>query len=89
MTAKAFAYLRTSSATNVGENKDSDRRQRLAIEAFAKANGLIIAAEFYDADTKGAEPSISAQPSARCLRRSLATVFAPSSSRPSAASPAI
>ena len=34
---KAVAYLRTSSATNVGEDKDSDKRQRAAIEAFAKA----------------------------------------------------
>jgi hypothetical protein len=27
----AFAYLRTSSAANVGPDKDSDRRQREAI----------------------------------------------------------
>jgi DNA invertase Pin-like site-specific DNA recombinase len=56
MPSKAFAYLRTSSATNVGEKKDSDKRQRHAIEAYARANGFTIEAEFYDADTKGAEP---------------------------------
>ena len=32
----AVAYLRTSSAANVGADKDSDKRQRSAIEAFAK-----------------------------------------------------
>ena len=31
-----MAYLRTSSAANVGADKDSDKRQRAAIEAFAK-----------------------------------------------------
>jgi hypothetical protein len=33
---KAVAYLRTSSATNVGEDKDSAKRQRDAISGFAK-----------------------------------------------------
>ena len=32
---EAIAYLRTSSATNVGADKDSDKRQRQAIEALA------------------------------------------------------
>ena len=35
----AIAYLRTSSATNVGADKDSDKRQRQAIEAYAKHAG--------------------------------------------------
>ena len=34
-TTPALAYLRTSSAANVGPDKDSDRRQRDAIRAFA------------------------------------------------------
>jgi hypothetical protein len=33
---EAVAYLRTSSAANVGRDKDSDKRQRATIEAFAK-----------------------------------------------------
>jgi hypothetical protein len=33
---KAVAYLRTSSMTNVGEDKDSGRRQRAAIAQFAE-----------------------------------------------------
>ena len=36
---KAVAYLRTSSAGNVGPDKDSDKRQRAAIDAYAKASG--------------------------------------------------
>lgn len=55
---EAVAYLRTSSASNVGSDKDSDKRQRAAIEAFAKANGYTIAPEdwFYDAAVKGSDP---------------------------------
>jgi hypothetical protein len=34
----AIAYLRTSSAANVGSNKDSDKRQHAAIASFAKAH---------------------------------------------------
>jgi hypothetical protein len=36
----AIAYLRTSSAANVGADKDSDRRQREAIQAFARRAGV-------------------------------------------------
>ena len=42
----AVAYLRTSSSTNVGADKDSDKRQRAAIEAFAKHAGFEIVASF-------------------------------------------
>lgn len=52
----AFGYLRTSSATNVGEDKDSDKRQKLAIEAGAKRAGYFIKEWFYDADVKGETP---------------------------------
>src|SRR5262245_58355325 len=53
---KAIAYLRTSSAANVGRDKDSDKRQRAAIAAFAKAHGYQIIEEFYDAAVSGADP---------------------------------
>ena len=49
----ALAYLRTSSAANVGTDKDSDRRQRQAIQTFAKRAGFEIVAEFYDAARLG------------------------------------
>jgi len=53
---KASAYLRTSSAVNVGRDKDSDKRQRAAIAAFAKVRGYQIVEEFYDAAVSGADP---------------------------------
>jgi DNA invertase Pin-like site-specific DNA recombinase len=51
----AIAYLRTSSAANVGADKDSEHRQRRAIETFAKRDGFEIVAEFYDAAVSGAD----------------------------------
>jgi len=52
----AIAYLRTSSATNVGADKDSDKRQRAAINAYAKAHRIEIVDTFYDEAVKGADP---------------------------------
>lgn len=53
---KAVAYLRTSSAANVGADKDSDKRQLAAIHDFAKANGFEVVAVYYDAAVSGADP---------------------------------
>jgi DNA invertase Pin-like site-specific DNA recombinase len=55
-TTKAVAYLRTSSRTNVGPDKDSDKRQLAAITAYAKANGFEVVDTFYDAAVSGADP---------------------------------
>ena len=55
----AVAYYRTSSATNVGEDKDSQKRQRDAVCAYAKAHGLEIVGEYYDAAVSGADPVMS------------------------------
>ena len=53
----ALAYLRTSSAANVGEDKDSDKRQLAAIEGYARRNGYeVIRPPFYDASVSGADP---------------------------------
>jgi DNA invertase Pin-like site-specific DNA recombinase len=52
----AVAYLRTSSAANVGTEKDSDKRQRAAIEAYAKRAGFAIVDEYYDKAVSGADP---------------------------------
>jgi DNA invertase Pin-like site-specific DNA recombinase len=53
--------MRTSSATNVGADKDSEKRQRAAIEAFAKRGGMLIVDWFYDPAVSGADP-IEARP---------------------------
>jgi DNA invertase Pin-like site-specific DNA recombinase len=53
MKTTALGYLRTSSATNVGEDKDSEPRQRAAILAGAKRAGCEIVDWFYDAGISG------------------------------------
>jgi DNA invertase Pin-like site-specific DNA recombinase len=53
---QAIACLRTSSAANVGAEKDSDKRQRAAISAFARANGYELVGEYYDQAVSGADP---------------------------------
>jgi DNA invertase Pin-like site-specific DNA recombinase len=53
---KAVAYLRTSSKTNVGVDKDSDKRQLAAVLAYAKSAGYEIVDSFYDAAVSGADP---------------------------------
>jgi len=53
---KAVAYFRTSSATNVGVDKDSLARQESAVRGFAKRNDIAIVGEYYDAAVSGADP---------------------------------
>ena len=53
---EAVAYLRTSWATNVGAEEGNDKRQRDAIQAFARRDGYEIVDEFYDAAVEGADP---------------------------------
>mgnify|MGYP001250217589 CR=1 FL=1 len=56
MAQTAAAYYRTSSASNVGSDKDSLKRQKEAVHAYAKAKGIEIVREFYDAAVSGADP---------------------------------
>ena len=52
----AVAYLRTSSATNVGSDKDSYRRQKAAIRAYARLKSIKIVEWFFDEAVSGADP---------------------------------
>jgi DNA invertase Pin-like site-specific DNA recombinase len=52
---EAFGYMRTSSATNIGADKDSETRQRKAIEGYAKAAGFVIVEWFYDRAVRGSD----------------------------------
>src|SRR5262245_22210807 len=52
----AISYVVTSYAANVGADKDSDPRQREAIQAFARRAGYELVGEFYDAAVSGADP---------------------------------
>ena len=66
----AIAYLRTSSAANVGSDKDSDKdsdtRQRQAIAGFAKLAGFDLVGEFYDAAVLGKDP-IEGRPGSKAM----------------------
>ena len=79
---EAVAYLRTSSATNVGADKDSDKRQRTAIKAFARSKGFTIVGEFYDAAVSGADPIDPKEPPQRAEPDRSAIVSAPVSREP-------
>ena len=57
----AIGYTRTSSAANVGEDKDSVVRQRKAIQAHANRAGYCIVAWFDDPAVTGAD-TIDARP---------------------------
>ena len=52
----ALGYIRTSSATNVGEDKDSEPRQRDAIERGAARLGYQVVDWYYDAGVTGDMP---------------------------------
>ena len=47
--------FRTSSASNVGDEKDTLKRQRAAIDAFARSRGYRIVDEFCDAAVSGSD----------------------------------
>ena len=51
-----IAYLRTSSAANIGDDKDSGQRQQAAIETYAKRAGIDIIGSYYDEAVKGSDP---------------------------------
>jgi DNA invertase Pin-like site-specific DNA recombinase len=68
---KAFAYYRTSSATNVGSDKDSLARQTSAVDAYAAAQSIEIVQSFYDAAVSGAD-AIDARPGFRDMLEAIA-----------------
>jgi hypothetical protein len=71
----AIAYLRTSSAANVGADKGSDRRQRDAIATYAKHAGLAVVDTYYDAAVQrpsGPAPHVDQRQDAELLGDELA-----------------
>src|SRR5258708_9254729 len=53
---EAVGYLRTSSAANVGTDKDSEKRQRASIAGYAKGAGFDVVDWFNDPAVSGADP---------------------------------
>jgi DNA invertase Pin-like site-specific DNA recombinase len=82
----AVAYYRTSSASNVGTDKDSQRRQAAAVEAYAGGRArLTIIETFYDAAMSGADP-VDCRPGfsallAYCEEHSISVVLVENASR--------
>ena len=68
----ALAYLRTSSASGIGEDKDSQPRQRRAISAYAKRARYEIIAEYADEAVKGSDP-IEARPGFAAMLQHIAS----------------
>ena len=56
----AYGYMRTSSNT-IGTDKDSEKRQRAAIEGYADANGITVVGWYYDKAVRGSDP-VAARP---------------------------
>jgi DNA invertase Pin-like site-specific DNA recombinase len=82
---KACGYVRTSSMSNIGENKDSEDRQKLAISQYAQRAGLHIAEWFHDPGVSGAD-ALEARPGfaamlAYCAEHGVATIVLESASR--------
>jgi hypothetical protein len=76
----AQTYLRTSSAANVGADKDSDKRQRAAIEAYARHAGFELVGEYFDAAVSGADP-VDTRPGFRELLERIVTRWRPHGDR--------
>ena len=68
---QAVAYLRTSSAANIGADKDSEKRQRSAIQRFARSAGFLIddADWYYDEAVSGADALMERPGFRRLLQR--------------------
>jgi DNA invertase Pin-like site-specific DNA recombinase len=69
---QAVAYLRTSSAANLGADKDSEKRQRAAIEAYARAAGFAIVDSYYDEAVGGAD-HVTARPGFAAMMERIAS----------------
>lgn len=77
----ACAYYRTSSATNVGADKDSLKRQQDAVRACAAARGLEIVHEYYDAAVSGADAVDSRKGFSEMLSNGARTIVVENASR--------
>ena len=50
---QVVGYYRTSSNSNVGQDKDSRKRQQHAVMNYASSNGMTVVSEFYDKGVSG------------------------------------
>ena len=82
---KAVAYYRTSSMSNVGEDKDSLNRQEVAVAQYAQRMGLEIEVQRYDAGKTGdsaiAERIGFSELISECQQRQLSVILVENASR--------
>jgi DNA invertase Pin-like site-specific DNA recombinase len=69
---EALSYLRTSSLANIGDEHDSEDRQRAAIARYAERNGIRIVAEYRDPGVTGTDP-IDGRPGFSAMLRHIAS----------------
>jgi hypothetical protein len=70
--------MRTSSASNVGADKDGKKRQRAAIDGYAKAAGYVVVDWYYDVAVKGTDIVTARQASLLSENASRETAYVPS-----------
>jgi DNA invertase Pin-like site-specific DNA recombinase len=68
-TVKAMAYMRTSSATNCGDDKDSEKSA--AIQAYADRAGIEIVEWYHDQAVSGAD-GVASRPSFQAMLERIA-----------------
>jgi len=82
---RCVSYLRTSSLTNSGSDKDSQSRQERVINTYAEQNGYTIAESAYDEGRSGADPLVDREGFDQllqfCREHSITTILVESSNR--------
>ena len=82
---RCVSYLRTSSLTNSGSDKDSQSRQEGVINTYAEQNGYTIAESAYDEGRSGADPLVDREGFDQllqfCREHSITTILVESSNR--------
>ena len=82
---RCVSYLRTSSLTNSGSDKDSQSRQERVVNTYAEQNGYTIAESAYDEGRSGADPLVDREGFDQllqfCREHSITTILVESSNR--------
>ena len=82
---RCVSYLRTSSLTNSGSDKDSQSRQERVINTYAEQNGYTITESAYDEGRSGADPLVDREGFDQllqfCREHSITTILVESSNR--------
>jgi len=82
---RAVAYYRTSSASGVGEDKDTLPRQKEAVKKFCLLEKIELVAEFYDGNVSGTMPVMDRPEFSKlfnfCMKHGIDTVLVETANR--------